>query len=71
MSKDKAKTVKVPCALNADDSFICECGRVEALGCYVAAHWREILKHTCADCGRTHKVCCGYVDKGRKPKAKK
>lgn len=49
--------------------FVCECGTYHKFVMYVAAHWRDILRHTCENCGAVHTIQMGYATlkkKGRK-----
>jgi hypothetical protein len=50
--------------------FICECGKYHEFGGYVAAHWREVLVHTCEACGRKHSVLAGNVRLIKSPRKK-
>lgn len=41
--------------------FKCACGKEHLLGAYVAAHWNELLTHSC-ECGRKNYVRGGVVE---------
>jgi hypothetical protein len=51
--------------------FTCECGKFHEFGAYVTAHWRDILHHTCDDCGAKHSVVCGFATLRKRGKVKK
>lgn len=48
--------------------YTCPCGAFHPAGAWDAAHWTEILGHTCAVCGRENELHCGTVLKSRLPK---
>lgn len=50
--------------------FECECGTFHPFGFYVAAHWTELLIHTCEECGAKHAVINGIAKLKKKGKPK-
>lgn len=44
-----------------EKGFTCECGTYHEFPMYVFAHWRNIILHTCEECGAKHEVICGSV----------
>ena len=55
------KQEKTPTAIvKPDDKWTCECGKINSLGAYVAAHWDVKLIHTC-ECKRKHSVHRGII----------
>jgi transcription elongation factor Elf1 len=53
--------------------FACEtCNKWHDYGMYVYAHWTDILRHQCDNCGAEHSIVKGQAwlkKKGRVPKA--
>lgn len=39
--------------------FTCACDTFHKYPGYVYAHWREVLPHTCDDCGAEHEIILG------------
>lgn len=48
--------------------FTCECGKYHAYAMYVYAHWQDLLKHTCDQCGAKHDILLGHATLRRKGK---
>ena len=42
-------------------TYTCPCGAVHRAGTWGAAHWHEILTHTCGQCGRQNDIRDGRV----------
>lgn len=50
-----------------DLAYTCPCGVRHAAGVWGAAHWSEILTHTCPDCGRVNTIENGHVLRTLRP----
>jgi hypothetical protein len=55
------------------EGFHCKtCKKYHYFPPYVFAHWRELLTHTCDNCGAMHEICAGASDlikEGKLPEA--
>ena len=53
------------------EGFNCAtCGKRHEFGMYVAAHWDELLTHTCDSCGAQHHVQRGVAEQIKAGNAK-
>lgn len=57
----------------APEGYTCKCTEYHKFPVYVYAHWRELLIHTCSNCGRKNEIVAGTVTIGKLliPKKKK
>lgn len=57
--------------VKVEDGWDCTwCGKHEAFGVWVAAHWRELLSHTC-ECGAEHDLKAGVIRRMKDGRTKK